>query len=64
MNGPTVFGGLGAVLLIALLVVREIAAASPRPQLRLFARYLSIALLPLILVFLVNVAATLYDLVI
>jgi len=45
-----------AVLVIALLVVKELAAASMKHNWRLFARYLNVALVPLLVIFFINIA--------
>lgn len=63
MADKTTFAGVAAVLLIILLVVRELAAASESDTWRRFARYLSVGVLPLLLVFFVNVGMKLYELV-
>jgi hypothetical protein len=54
--------GLTAILLIALLVVKELASASLRRKWRTFAAYLNVAVVPLLIIFLVNVTVRLYTL--
>lgn len=63
MYDKTYFAGVAAVLLIILLVMRELAAAAEADHWRRFARYLSVGVLPLLLVFFVNVAMKVYELV-
>jgi hypothetical protein len=54
--------GLTAILLIALLVVKELASASLRRKWRTFAAYLNVAVVPLLIIFLINVAVRFYEL--
>ena len=59
----TYSAAVAAVLLIALLIIRELAAASDSDRWRRFARFLGVGVLPLLLIFFVNVGTKLYELV-
>lgn len=45
------FGVVAAVLLLALLIIKELASASGDPRLQLIGRYPHVATIPLLLVF-------------
>ena len=54
--------GLRAILLIGLLIVKELASASLRHKWRLFASYVNVTIVPLLLIFIINVAVRFYEL--
>lgn len=54
--------GLTAILLIGLLVVKQLSAAYLRRKWRRFASYLNIAIVPLLVIFFINIAVEFYSL--
>ncbi|MCL0052925.1 hypothetical protein M1M86_00295 [Dehalococcoidales bacterium] len=56
MGLAAITGGAATVALIAFLIARELAHASPSPSSQLIARFLNVGILPLAVAFAVTVA--------